>query len=129
MIAFKISNIIKLDKSDGTNCIPKIKIYLSNWHYCSTNLLPLEYFCRLWKQAIIPTYEKGSKLECSNQRPISLLSNIDNSGKVYISKTLQFYWKKKNSYIYSKYVFDRKTQLLVQLLFIWIFVDFKKISK
>ena len=32
----------------------------------------------------VPTYQKGSKLEYSNYKPISLLSNIDNYGKTYV---------------------------------------------
>ena len=32
----------------------------------------------------VPTYQEGSRLECSKYKPISLISNIDSYGKTYV---------------------------------------------
>ena len=83
----EVSNIIfslNQDKSDGLNSIPtKILILLNkdisdklailfNQSF-SSGVFPLI----LKTIKIIPICKKGSKLECSNYRPISLLSNIE----------------------------------------------------
>ena len=71
------------DKSDGPNSIPTKILMLSSKDICDQ---PVILFNQLFSSGkfpsilktskIIPIYEKGSKLESSNCRPISLLSNI-----------------------------------------------------
>ena len=83
----EVSNIIfslNQNKSDGPNSIPiKILKLLNKDISDQLAILFNQSFSSgifpsiLKTSKIIPTYKKVSKLECSNYRPISLLSNID----------------------------------------------------
>ena len=54
---------------------------------------------------IIPVYKQGSKLECSNYRPISLPSKIDKILERLTCIRLYNFLRKK-SYFYSNLVFN-----------------------
>ena len=58
---------------------------------------------------IIPIYKKGTKLECSNYRPISLLPNIDKILERLMYNRLYNFLEKKKLYFHSNLVFDRNT--------------------
>ena len=80
---FNIIPSLKLDKSDRTNCIPTKILKLPNKDILDQQAIffnqsfSLGIFPSYLKTSkIIPTYKKGSRLECSNYRHISLLSNI-----------------------------------------------------
>ena len=83
----EVSNIISSlnqNKSDGPNNIPiKILKLLNKDMSDQLAILFNQSFSSgmfpsiLKTSKIIPIYKKGSKLECSNYRPISLLSNIE----------------------------------------------------
>ena len=116
----EVSNIIfslNQNKSDGPNSIPiKILKLLNKDIYDQLAMLFHQSFSSgifpssLKTSKIIPVYKKGSKLECSNYRPISLLSNIDKIlerimynrlynflGKKEIMFSLQFCFRQKYS--------------------------------
>ena len=60
-----------------------------------------EYTPLLTKAAkVIPIHKKDSRLECSNYRPIAILSNIDNILEKLMYKRLQSFLE-KNKLIYS----------------------------
>ena len=83
----EVSNIIfslNQNKSDGPNSIPIKILKLLNKDISDqlailfTQSFSSGIFPSILKTSkIIPIYKKGSKLEYSNYRPISLLSNID----------------------------------------------------
>ena len=85
--SIEVSNIIfslNQNKSDGANSIPIKILKLLNKDISDqlsilfNQSLSSGIFPSILKTSkIIPIYKKGSKLECSNYRPISLLSNID----------------------------------------------------
>ena len=84
-ILFTIRSITQ-DKSDGTNSIPIKILKLLNKDISDQQIILFNQsfssgiFPSVLKTSkIIPIYKKGSKLECSNYRQISLLSNIDKS--------------------------------------------------
>ena len=55
-------------------------------------------FPSIFKTSIfIPTYQKCSKLECSNYRPISLLSNVDKALERLMYNRLYNFLEKKKS--------------------------------
>ncbi|XP_065665694.1 uncharacterized protein LOC136087116 [Hydra vulgaris] len=78
-----ISNAPKSDKSYGPNSIPRFFLKLTS-HIISKPLsITLNYsfksgkFPEVFKEdKVIPIYKKGSLLDFSNYRPISLLSNL-----------------------------------------------------
>ena len=81
---FNIISSLNQDKSDGPNSIPfKILKLLNKAISDQLAILFNQSFSSgifpsiLKTSNIIPIYKKGSKLEYSNYRPISLLSNID----------------------------------------------------
>ena len=115
----EVSNISSLnqDKSDGPNSIPiKIMKLLNKDISDQLALLFNQSFSSrifpsiLKTSKIILTYKKGSKLECSNYRLISLLSNIDKIlERLMYNRLNSFLEKKKISYFHSSLVFDRNT--------------------
>ena len=81
---FEVSNILtslNIYKSERPNSIPRkiLKTYLGNWQSFSYNLFLLEYFLEYLHPKIMGQYAKKecSKLDCSNYKPIFLLSNTD----------------------------------------------------
>ena len=107
----KVSNIIfslNQNKSDGPNSIA-IKILkllnkdisdqlaiLFNQSF-SSSIFPSV----LKTSKIIPIYKKGSKVECSNYRPISLLSNIDKILERLIYNRLYNFLEEKRNQIFT----------------------------
>ena len=57
---------------------------------------------------IIPIYKKGSKLECSNYRPISLLSNIDTILERLMYNRLYNFLEKKEIIFSLQFGFHQK---------------------
>ena len=107
----KVSNIIfslNQNKRDGPNSIA-IKILkllnkdisdqlaiLFNQSF-SSSIFPSV----LKTSKIIPIYKKGSKVECSNYRPISLLSNIDKILERLIYNRLYNFLEEKRNQIFT----------------------------
>ena len=115
----EVSNIIfslNQNKSDGPNSIPiKILNLLNKDISDQLAILFNQSFSSgifpsiLKASKIIPIYKKGSKLECSNYRPISLLSNIDKILERLMYNRLYNFLEKKKPYFHSNLVFVRNT--------------------
>ena len=90
---------------------------------------------------IIRIYKKGSKLECSNYRPVSLLSNIDKILERLLYNRFYNFLEKKKEYFHSNLVFNKKYSTTHALIHVTdkirhktdkgnygcgIFVDFQK---
>ena len=116
----EVSNIIfslNQNKSDGPNSIPiKILKLLNKDISDQLAILFNQSFSSgifpsiLKTSKVIPIYKKGSKLECSNYIPISLLSNVDKILKrLMYNRLYNFLEKKKKSYFHSNLVFVRNT--------------------
>ena len=115
----EVSNIIfslNQNKSDGPNSIPiKILNLLNKDISDQLAILFNQSFSSgifpsiLKTSKIIPIYKKGSKLECSNYRRISLLSNIDKILERLMYNRLYNFLEKKKSYFHSNLVFVRNT--------------------
>ena len=115
----EVSNIIfslNQNKSDGPNSIPiKILKLLNKDISDQLAILFNQSFSSgifpsiLKTSKIIPIYKKGSKLECSNYRPISLLYNIDKILERLMYNRLYNFLEKKKSYFHSNLVFVYST--------------------
>ena len=118
-----VSNIISSlnkDKIDGPNSIPIKILKLLNKDISDQLAIlfnnPFSYgiFPSILKTSkTIPIYKKGFKLECSNYRPISLLSNIDKILERLMYSRLYNFLEKKKSYFHSNFVFVRNTPPLM----------------
>ena len=107
----EVSNVISSlnqDKSDGPNSIPiKILQLLNKDIFGQLAILFNQSFSSrifpsiLKTSKIILTYKKGSKLECSNYRLISLLSNIDKILERLMYNRLNSFLEKKKYHIFT----------------------------
>ena len=107
----EVSNVISSlnqDKSDGPNSIPiKILQLLNKDIFGQLAILFNQSFSSrifpsiLKTSKIILTYKKGSKLECSNYRLISLLSNIDKILERLMYNRLNSFLEKKIYHIFT----------------------------
>ena len=113
----EFSNIISSfnqKRSDGPNVIPIKTLKMLNKDISDKLAILFHesfssgiYSSILKTSKNIPIYKKGSKLECSNYRTISLPSNIDNILKLLMYNRLcNFLEKKKKSHCHSSLVFD-----------------------
>ena len=148
----KASNIISSlnqDKSDGPNSIPIKILKLLNKDISDqlailfNQSFPSGIFPSSLKTSkIIPIYKKGCKLECSNYRPISLLSNIDKILEILMYDRLYNFLEKKEIIFSLQFGFRQKysaTHALIHLTdkirqeigkgnyACGIFVDFQKV--
>ena len=113
----EVSNIISsLNYDDGPNSIPIKILKLLNKDVPEQLAILFNqsfssgiYSSILKTSKNIPMYKKGSKLECSNYRPISLLSNIDKILERLLYNRLYNFLEKKKLYFHSNLVFDRNT--------------------
>ena len=115
----EVSNIISSlnqSKSDGPNSIPiKILKLLNKEISDQLAILFNQSFSSgifpsiLKTSKIIPIYKKGSKLECSNYRPISLLSNIDKVLERLMYNRLYNFLERKRNHIFSSIWFSSET--------------------
>ena len=106
---FNIIFSLNQNKSDGLNSIPVKILKLLNKDISdqlailfnqpfSSGIFPSV----LKTSKIIPIYKKSSKLECSNYRPIYLLSNIDKILKrLMYNRLYNFLEKKKRNHIFT----------------------------
>ena len=107
----EVSNIISSlnqSKRDGPNSIPiKIPKLLNKEISDQLAILFNQPFSSgifpsiLKTSKIIPIYKKGSKLECSNYRPISLLSNIDKILERLMYNRLYNFLERKRNHIFT----------------------------
>ena len=124
----EVSSIIfslNQNKSDGPNSIP-IKI-LKLLNKVISDQLAIHFnqsfssgiFPSILKTSkIIPIYKKGSKLECSNYRPISLLSKIDRILERLMYNRLYNFLEKKEIIFSLQFGFRQKystTHVLIYL--------------
>ena len=115
----EVSNItfsLNQNKSDRPNSIPIKILKLLNKDLSDqlailfNQSFPSGIFPSVLKTSkIIPIYKKDSKFECSNYRPISLLSNIDKILERLMYNRLYNFLEKKISYFHSNFVFVRNT--------------------
>ena len=124
----EVSNIIfslKQNKSDGPNSIP-IKIMKLLNKDISDQLailfnqsFPSGIFPSILKtNKVIPIFKKGSNLECSKYRPISLLSNIDKILERLMYNRLYNFLEKKEIIFSLQFGFRQKystTHALIHL--------------
>ena len=147
----EVSNIIfslNQNKSDGPNSIPIKILKLLNKDISDQLeiLFNQSFSCGIFPSIlktskIIPIYKKGSKLECSNYRPISLLSNIDKILERLLYNRLYNFLEKKEIIFSLQFGFRQKystTHALIHLTYkirheidkgnyaCGIFVDFQK---
>ena len=123
----EVSNIIfclNENKSDGPNSIPIKTLKLLNKDISDQLVILFNQsfssgiFPSILKTSkIIPIYKKGSKLECSNYRPISLLSNIDKILERLMYNRLYNFLEKKEIIFSLKFGFCQKytTHALIHL--------------
>ena len=114
----KVSNIISSvnqDKSYGPNSIPIKILKLLNKDIfgklailfnqsCSSGI----FYAILKISKIIPIYKKVSKLECSNYRPISLLSDIDKILERFMYDRLYNFLEKERNHLFTPIWFSSK---------------------
>ena len=111
----KIIHSMPLSKSSGPNSIPIkiLKLVCKEISYPLTELVNLSFSTGQFPSAlklskVIPIFKKGSPLETSNYRPISLLSNIDKIfEKLMYSRVSSFL--EANNVIYSRQFGFRKS--------------------
>ena len=124
----EVSNIIfslNQNKSDRPSSIPiKILMLLNKDISDQLAILFSQSFSSgifpsiLKTSKIIPIYKKGSKLECSNYRPISLLSSIDKILERLMYNRLYNFLEKKEIIFSLQFGFRQKystTQALIHL--------------
>ena len=146
-----VSNIIfslNQNKSDGPNSIPIkiLKLLNKDISYQLAILFNQSFSFRIFPSIlktskIIAIYKEGSKLECSNYRPISLLSNIDKILERLMYNRLYNFLEKKEIIFSLQFGFQQKystTHALIHLTdkirteidkgnyVCGIFVDFQK---
>ena len=109
----KISDLSS-NKAAGPNSIPIKTIRLAR--DCITNNLPVLFnlsfssgvFSDKLKIAkVLPAFKKGSKLECSNYRPISLLSNLDKVNEKLMHKRLMEFLNEQKILYCKQYGFRK----------------------
>ena len=111
----KIIHSMPLSKSSGPNSIPIkiLKLVCKEISYPLTELVNLSFSTGQFPSAlklskVIPIFKKGSPLQTSNYRPISLLSNIDKIfEKLMYSRVYSFL--EANNVIYSRQFGFRKS--------------------
>ena len=111
---YKVISSLKSNKSCGPNSIPTKVLHLlqdqiSNHLATIWNLsFSTGVFSPILKTAkVIPIHKKNSKLELSNYRPISLLSNIDKIfGKLMHSRLIEFL-EGKQIFFYRQFEFGK----------------------
>ena len=103
---FDIINELKSEKSHGPNGIPTKILHLLNAEISPllADIFNLSFqsgkFPSILKIAkVIPIHKKSSKLDCSNYRPISILSNLDKILEKLIHKRL-YHFLEINNIIY-----------------------------
>lgn len=102
-------------KSSGPNSVPIkiLKLICAEISYPLTELVNLSFSTGQFPSAlklsrVVPVFKKGSPLETSNYRPISLLSNIDKIfEKLMYSRVISFL--EANNVIYSRQFGFRKS--------------------
>ena len=122
----EVSSIIfslNQDKSDGPNSVPTKILKLLNKDI--SDLVKI-FFNQSFSSGIFPSilktseiiliYKKDSKLECSNYRSISLLSNIDKILERLVHDRLSNVLEKKKSYFHYRLVFDDMILIKVTIL-------------
>ena len=113
------------NKSDGRNSIPTKILKLLNKDISDQLAILFNQsfssciFPSILKTSkIIPIYKKGSKLECSNYRPISFLSNIDKILEILMYNRLYNFQEKKEITFSLQFGFRQKcstTHALIHL--------------
>ena len=111
---YKVISSLKSNKSCGPNSIPTKVLHLlqdqiSNHLATICNLsFSTGVFPAIPKTAkVIPIHKKNSKLEVSNYRPISLLSNIDKSFEKLIHSRLIEFLEGKQILYYRQFGFRK----------------------
>ena len=56
---------------------------------------------------VTPVYKKGSKLECANYRPITLLSNLDKTIEKLMHKRLMGFWNEQKVLYKKQFGFQK----------------------
>ena len=100
-----ITSDLSSNKATGPNSIP-IKIIKLAKDYIGNNVSVLFNLCflsgafpdKLKIANILPVFKKESKLECSNYRPILLLSNLDKIIEKLMHKRLMEFLNEQNPY-------------------------------
>ena len=120
-----IDSTLKEGKSTGPNSLPTslLKLVKNNISKPLSKILNKSFetgsFPDLFKIAkVIPVFKKGSKLDCTNYRPISLLSNISKLFEKAMHGRLYSFLNKFNCLYQHQFGFRHKhstTQALIEI--------------